>query len=108
MQTTTIKLKFPATVNGVKVDALTLRQPTVRDMRVAGQQAGGDEELREILLFASLATAGQADIEGLTYVDYQRVQRGYFRLLADREGADAGNQAAGQAPAGDGRQPAGH
>jgi len=106
MQTTTIKLKFPAVVNGVKVDALTLRQPTVRDMRVAGQQSGGDEELREILLFASLATAGQNDIEGLTYVDYQRVQRGYFRLLADREAADAGHQAADQASAVDGRQPA--
>ncbi|MCP1174337.1 phage tail assembly protein [Ralstonia chuxiongensis] len=105
MQTTTIKLKFPATANGVKVSALTLRQPTVRDMRIAGQQSGGDEELREILLFASVASVGQDDIEGLTYVDYQRVQRGYFRLLADREAADAGPEAPGQAPARDGRQP---
>lgn len=105
MQTITIKLKFPATVNGVKVDALTMRQPTVRDMRIAGKQAGGDDELREILLFSSLTAAGQDDIEGLTGVDYQRLQRGYFRLVADDDGADAGSEAPDQAPAGDGREP---
>lgn len=81
----TVRLSRPSEANGVKVDALTLRAPTVRDIRNA--QAGGvsDDEQRELNLFASLAEVGVKDLEGLTLKDYSRLQAGYFRLVQDDE-----------------------
>ncbi|MFJ9989259.1 phage tail assembly protein [Pseudomonas putida] len=81
----TVRLSRPSEANGVQVDSLTLRAPTVRDMRNA--QAGGasDDEQRELNLFASLAEVGIKDLEGLTLKDYGRLQAGYFRLVQDDE-----------------------
>ncbi|WP_311044757.1 phage tail assembly protein, partial [Pseudomonas syringae group genomosp. 3] len=50
-----VKLSRPAEVNSVQVDTLTLRAPTVRDVRAAQAASNGDAEQREINLFASLA-----------------------------------------------------
>ncbi|WP_342650769.1 phage tail assembly protein [Pseudomonas sp. REB1044] len=79
----TVRLSRPSEANGVQVDSLSLRAPTVRDMRNA--QAGGakDDEQRELNLFASLAEVGIKDLEGLTLKDYGRLQAGYFRLVQD-------------------------
>ncbi|ANC04646.1 MULTISPECIES: phage tail assembly protein [Pseudomonas] len=81
----TVRLSRPSEANGIQVDSLTLRAPTVRDMRNA--QAGGasDDEQRELNLFASLAEVGIKDLEGLTLKDYGRLQAGYFRLVQDDE-----------------------
>ncbi|KAB5624157.1 phage tail assembly protein [Pseudomonas putida] len=81
----TVRLSRPSEANGIQVDSLTLRAPTVRDMRNA--QAGGasDDEQRELNLFASLAEVGIRDLEGLTLKDYGRLQAGYFRLVQDDE-----------------------
>lgn len=81
----TVRLSRPSEANGIQVDSLTLRAPTVRDMRNA--QAGGasDDEQRELKLFASLAEVGIKDLEGLTLKDYGRLQAGYFRLVQDDE-----------------------
>ncbi|MBK0060422.1 phage tail assembly protein [Pseudomonas sp. S44] len=81
----TVRLSRPSEANGIQVDSLTLRAPTVRDMRNA--QAGGasDDEQRELNLFASLAEVGIKDLEGLTLKDYGRLQSGYFRLVQDDE-----------------------
>ncbi|MNJ29887.1 hypothetical protein D3C77_244690 [compost metagenome] len=80
-----VTLSRPAEANGVQVDKLCLRAPTVRDIRAAQQTAGGDDEQREMNLFASLAEVGPKDLEGLTLKDYARVQAGYFRLVQDDE-----------------------
>lgn len=81
----TVRLSRSSEANGVQVDSLTLRAPTVRDMRNA--QAGGasNDEQRELNLFASLAEVGIKDLEGLTLKDYGRLQAGYFRLVQDDE-----------------------
>ncbi|HEK1685633.1 TPA: phage tail assembly protein [Pseudomonas putida] len=81
----TVRLSRPSEANGVQVNSLSLRAPTVRDMRNA--QAGGasDDEQRELNLFASLAEVGIKDLEGLTLKDYGRLQAGYFRLVQDDE-----------------------
>lgn len=80
----TVTLTRPTDANGVQVDKLRLRAPTVRDLRAA-QATGGDDEQRELNLFASLAEVGTKDLEGLTLKDYSRLQAGYFRLVQDDE-----------------------
>jgi hypothetical protein len=81
--TATITLTRPSDVNGVKVDQLTLRAPTLREVRASDSIGGGDAVLCEVTLFASLADAGTADIDGLKLTDYARVQSGYSLLLMD-------------------------
>ena len=79
-----VALTRPSEANGIKVDSLSLRSPTVRDIRAA-QSAGSDDEQRELNLFASLAEVGIKDLEGLALKDYGRLQAGYFRLVQDDE-----------------------
>ncbi|NWA04815.1 phage tail assembly protein [Pseudomonas gingeri] len=80
-----VKLSKPSEANGVVVDRLVMRAPTVRDVRAAQATANGDDELRELNLFSSLVEAGVKDLEGLTLKDYTRLQAGYFRLVQDDE-----------------------
>ncbi|AIC18603.1 hypothetical protein EY04_06770 [Pseudomonas chlororaphis] len=80
-----VKLSKPSECNGVTVDTLTLRAPTVRDIRAAQLTADGDDEQRELNLFASLAEVSVKDLEGLALKDYTRLQAGYFRLVQDDE-----------------------
>lgn len=89
-----VKLSRPTSCNGVDVDALTLRAPTVRDIRLASKVASDDEE-RELQLFASLAQVSRQDLEGLKLSDYQRLQQAYFRLVRED-----GNDPRTDAPAG--------
>ena len=55
---------------------------TVVDRAQAG---AGDEEQRELNLFANLAEVGVKDLEGMALKDYTRLQTGYFRLVQDDE-----------------------
>lgn len=80
-----VKLSVPVEANGVRVDTLSLRAPTVRDIRAAQQTSTGDDEQRELNLFASLAEVGPKDLEGMSLKDYSRLQAGYFRLVQDDE-----------------------
>lgn len=80
----TVTLTMPIVANGIQVDKLSLRAPTVRDIRSA-QGGAGDEEQRELNLFASLAEVGVKDLEGMALKDYTRLQTGYFRLVQDDE-----------------------
>jgi hypothetical protein len=81
----TVTLTKPTELNGITQDQITLRAPTVRDIRNASKVADGDEEERELNLFASLAEVGVNDLDGLAYKDYTRLQDGYFRLVRDDE-----------------------
>ncbi|CRM31754.1 hypothetical protein [Pseudomonas sp. 58 R 3] len=78
-----VTLSCPSEINGVSVDKLPLRSPTVGDVRAANRDAVGDAEQRELVLFASLAGAPIADLEGLKLVDFNRLQAGYFRMDQD-------------------------
>ncbi|MEE1883397.1 phage tail assembly protein [Pseudomonas soli] len=82
----TVTLSRPAEFNGVQTDRISLRAPTVRDIRTAQQTAAGaDDEQRELNLFASLAEVGVKDLEGMALKDYSRLQTAYFRLVQDDE-----------------------
>jgi hypothetical protein len=76
-----VMLSRPSEANGVKVDKITLRSPTLRDERAADRAAQGDAEQRELMLFASLTEVGLKDLEGLKLLDYHRLQEGYSRLV---------------------------
>jgi hypothetical protein len=82
----TVTLSRASQANGIQVDKLTLREPTVREMRAATLQGGSNEEEQEMVLFCSLASIGRADLEGLLMRDYRRLQTAYFRLGADDGG----------------------
>lgn len=79
----TITLTRPSDVNGLKVDQLTLRAPTLREVRASDAIGGDDAVLCEVTLFASLTDAGTKDIDGLKLTDYARVQTAYSQLLLD-------------------------
>lgn len=81
----TVKLTVPFEANSVRVDTLSLRTPTVRDLRIARQTAPNDEEQQDLNLFASLAEVSPKDLDGLPLKDYYRVQAGYFRLVREDE-----------------------
>nr|WP_122622185.1 phage tail assembly protein [Pseudomonas viridiflava] len=72
-ESVSVKLTKPAEVNSVRVDTITMRAPTVRDVRTAQAAANGDDEQRELNLFASLAEMGVRDLEGLSLKDYSRL-----------------------------------
>lgn len=81
----TVTLRYPTELNSIKTDRITLRAPTVRDVRTAQATSGNDAEQREMQLFASLAEVSVKDLECLKLLDYQRVQEGYFRLVNEDE-----------------------
>lgn len=45
----TVTLSRPSEANGIQVDKLTLREPTVREMRAATLQGGSNEEEQEMV-----------------------------------------------------------
>src|SRR5471032_2164919 len=80
-----VTLSRPSDANGVKVDTLTLRAPAVREVRAADRASNGDEEQRELMLFAGLAEVGVKDLEGLKLTDYRRVQAAYSHLVPETD-----------------------
>ncbi|HEY0288570.1 MAG TPA: phage tail assembly protein [Pseudomonas sp.] len=81
----TITLSTPSEMNGVKVPKISLRSPTIREVRACQAAHPGDEAAVDAMLFASLAEIGEKDVIGLTVKDYNRVNRGYFRLVDEDE-----------------------
>lgn len=81
----TVKLSKPATVNGLVVDKVLMRSPTLGEFRAADKLHPNDAEGRELTLFSGLTTAGHADLIGFDLKDYWRLQRGYLHLVEDDE-----------------------
>jgi hypothetical protein len=96
----TVQLSQPAALNGVQTDRVTLRAPTVADVRTARKLGNGDDAETELHLFASLAQCAPSDFAAMLYRDYGRVQAAYFRLLADPDGADPAGISSDSAPSG--------
>ncbi|AZD34881.1 hypothetical protein C4K22_2128 [Pseudomonas chlororaphis subsp. aurantiaca] len=80
-----VTLKYPTELCHAMVDKVSMRSPTVREIRAADVASNGDAEKRELLLFSSLTTIPAADLETLKYRDYRRLQAGYFRLVDEDE-----------------------
>ena len=65
----TITLRKATEINQIKVNRLSMRAPTVKDVQLATVQAGGDAEKRELILFSSLTEAGASELTALGIVD---------------------------------------
>jgi hypothetical protein len=79
---TKITLDYPITVDGAKLNEITLRRPTVKDMRVA-RISGKDDATQEITLIANLAQVPTSAVEDLDMSDFVKVQKalqGFFGL----------------------------
>lgn len=75
---TTIKLKYPITLDGVSITELSMRRSKVKDrLAVANMKNLSDEE-KEILLFANLCEVSPDVIRELDEADYPEVQKVYM------------------------------
>lgn len=78
----TVRLSRPLMLRGQTLDTLTMRAPLVRDMRAAQREADSPEEV-ESVLFAGLAGySGDKFDDQMRWSDWERLQRGYFCMLA--------------------------
>ncbi|MBK3440651.1 phage tail assembly protein [Pseudomonas lactis] len=79
----TVTLVHKANFNGVVLDKLTMRAPSVKDVMGAKAAGGGDYEKMELNMFCSLLEATEAELLSLKYKDYKRLSVGYFRLVEE-------------------------
>lgn len=78
----TVRLGRPTTINGQRVEQVTLRAPLVSDMRAAQRQADSPEEVEGVLFAALAGMPGPQFSENMRWSDWERLQRGYFCMLA--------------------------
>lgn len=75
---TTIKLSSPINLpDGTVVEEVKVREPLVKDIRVAGQQGKTSEE-REIIVAALCCGLVQEDMDLIKWKDYLQIQRFLF------------------------------
>ena len=73
MMNETVFLKYPITINGLQVDSVTMRRPTVGDLLDA-ERGGADDKTAEIRLMANLCQLAPDDIKLLDLYDYGKLQ----------------------------------
>jgi hypothetical protein len=76
--TETIELTYSVEIDGVSVDSLTMRRPTVRDQMVIDKAKGTDTE-KAVKFFANLCEVSPSTIEALDTVDFTKLSE----VLAD-------------------------
>lgn len=79
----TIKLSQAIELNGVKVNELTMRAPTVGDELDARQLAGGDDAKFELHILASLLGGAPDDLRQVLKRDYGKLTKAYLRLSSE-------------------------
>lgn len=75
-----IELSRALEIDGAKVNALRMREPTVED-QLAAEAIQGTDSQREIQTFANLCSIAPADIRRLPLRDYKRVQKAFLNFL---------------------------
>lgn len=75
-----ITLARPFDVNGAKLTTITMREPTLKDQRLAAAIEGSDVE-REVKIFANLTEVSTQDLDRLPLKSYVRLQRAYVLFL---------------------------
>lgn len=77
---TKLRLQYPIKIDGKAVDVISLRRPTVGDMRAVSQI--GDPVEQEVALFARLSGINPEDLDQMDRAtDYQRlgeIYNGFF------------------------------
>jgi hypothetical protein len=81
----TITLSSPRPFNGITVEKLHMRSPSVREVRACQKAHPADELAVDAMLFSSLMDIPEKELMELTLKDYERVKRGYFRLVDEDE-----------------------
>jgi hypothetical protein len=81
----TITLSTPKTFHGITQEKLRMRSPTVREVRACQKAHPNDDLAVDTMLFATLMEVSEKDLMELTLKDYERVKRGYFRLVDEDE-----------------------
>jgi len=76
----TITLSRKLMIGGVERTTLTMREPTVRDEKLA-QKTGKEDGEKEVILMANLCGLLPVDIENLPSKDYRRLQEAYLGFL---------------------------
>jgi phage FluMu protein gp41 len=72
MKTITVTLEDAITVNGKEVAELTIRKPTVKDLKLSN--AAGKTELdRSLALIGDLAGLTPTDLDGLSLTDLSKI-----------------------------------
>ncbi len=82
--TVKIKLDHPITVNGIPVDEITLRRPTVKDALNSKRNKTSDEEA-EMALLANLAGIAPDEFANLDMADFMEVQKVASGFLSRRK-----------------------
>lgn len=76
----TVTFRTGVVINGTKVTAMQMREPTVNDQIVAAKTVENSAE-REVAIFANLTMQAPEDIRALTVRDYTRLQTAYETFL---------------------------
>lgn len=71
-----IELETGVDIDGTKVKALTMREPTVADQLAASEVKGSNAQ-QEITLIANLCEITPDDVKKLTLRDYRKVQEAF-------------------------------
>lgn len=71
-----IKLSRPLKIAAVPVEALKMREPTVRDQLIADASTGSDLE-KEVAYFANLLEITPDQVKSLPVRDYRRLVHAY-------------------------------
>lgn len=74
-----ITLSRALDVDGAKISALRMREPTVADQETSLEIDGTDAK-REILMFANLCEVSPEDIRKLGLRDYRRIQEAFLNF----------------------------
>lgn len=77
-----LTLKYPFTAAGKKIEKLTLRRPTVKDLRSVSRFGDTDED-KEIGLMATLAGMIPEDMDAMDAADYRALQDSFRDMLAE-------------------------
>lgn len=77
-----IKLRFPVTVDGAKVEELAMRRPLVRDLRAAQRSGDGTPAGIEVALFANLCEVAPDAFDAMDLGDYHALQEAYEGFLS--------------------------
>jgi len=77
-----VTLKYPFTVAGKTIEKLTLRRPTVKDLRMVSRFGDTDED-KEIGLMATLAGMVPEDMDAMGAADYRSLQDSFRDMLAE-------------------------
>jgi hypothetical protein len=70
--TTQIELEYPVEVDGVQVNTLAMRRPTVAD-QLAFEDGKGTEAKKTVNMMAALCDVPPATIQQLDIIDFQKL-----------------------------------